>query len=387
MSGLNNVSTTADQKKKNRRRALLLFAFVTIGAVSLFQFYPKNELASSALQQASNQNLIAAAPQPAVEVPNENAVTSLDQESEVESEQVEETPVNQTSMVPVETAPINVEQSKPIEKEPTASESAEHLKETEAHRLAKADLRSLSLDELMRIHVKEIPKGFMRPNGIYCQFRTYRGDTHKAIDGSVELVNHLQKKIAEYPSNKAVIIPTKQVTKEAMLLQCAIVGYRKVEKMIDLEEISKMDTIVTVPFELVPLQKGEHAVLYHVYFFTDAAVMRPESKYEINTLLAFMKEHPEYKITIHGHTNSNQSGKILEMPKDTKSYFSLSAADNGYGTAKKLSEKRAELIRTYLIDHGIAPERMEVKAWGGTRPIYDKHSAQAQLNVRVAKWL
>jgi outer membrane protein OmpA-like peptidoglycan-associated protein len=131
------------------------------------------------------------------------------------------------------------------------------------------------------------------------------------------------------------------------------------------------------------LKKGDIAVMYNVYFFKDASVMRPESRYEVNSLLDMLNENPKYKIRIHGHTNGNATGKIISMDKDTQNFFSLNDTKEGFGTAKQLSEERATIIRDYLTSNGIDAKRMEIKAWGGKKPIHDKLSTRAQENVRV----
>ena len=41
-------------------------------------------------------------------------------------------------------------------------------------------------------------------------------------------------------------------------------------------------------------------------------------------------------------------------------------------------------MKDYMASLGIDPNRMELKGWGGRRPIYDKNSANAKRNVRVA---
>jgi outer membrane protein OmpA-like peptidoglycan-associated protein len=119
-----------------------------------------------------------------------------------------------------------------------------------------------------------------------------------------------------------------------------------------------------------------------VFFYNDAAVMLPESKFELNSLLQMMQENPAYKIRLHGHTNGNYHGKIIVMG-ETKNFFSLTGSKNTQGSAKDLSQARAEIIKDYLVSNGIEAGRIEVKAWGGKRPIYDKHSANAKRNVRV----
>jgi outer membrane protein OmpA-like peptidoglycan-associated protein len=123
--------------------------------------------------------------------------------------------------------------------------------------------------------------------------------------------------------------------------------------------------------------------MYNVYFFKDAAIMRPESRYEVSSLLDMLKENPKYKIKLHGHTNGGAAGKVISMAKESENFFSLNDTKDGFGSAKQLSEERAEVIRNYMIKNEIEPSRIQVKAWGGKRPLHDKHSSRAQENVRV----
>lgn len=110
--------------------------------------------------------------------------------------------------------------------------------------------------------------------------------------------------------------------------------------------------------------------------------MLPESKYELNNLLQMMQENPNYKIKLHGHSNGNSDGKILALGAN-KNFFDMEGTVQGQGSAKDLSEQRAGVIKEYLVTNGIAAERIEVKAWGGKKPIFDKHSVNAKKNVRV----
>lgn len=173
-----------------------------------------------------------------------------------------------------------------------------------------------------------------------------------------------------------------------MRLECDLVGYRKVIQALNFkapdstEGVTFEDNRVIVPFYLVRLRKGDHSILYNVFFYKDAAIMRPESKFDLDGLLAMMNENSRYKIRIHGHTNGSSAGPILEAG-ESGNLFSISGAKEGAGSAKKLSEKRGNVIRDYLIQNGVDPTRMSVKAWGGKKPIYDKHHTQASANVRV----
>ena len=220
------------------------------------------------------------------------------------------------------------------------------------------------------------------------RFSVYNTQNNKKVAGEVDLVNEAGRKLVSYKGNE--VIEVKKVDASGnIILACEVLGYRKLLFKLNYDNPFLTDGVTrgeneeaVVPFGLVRLQRGDIAVMYNVYFFKDAAIMRPESLYEINNLLSMMNENEKYKILIHGHTNGNAAGKIITMG-ESKNYFSLSDTKDGRGSAKKLSEARAEVIREYMIDQGINPERMEIKAWGGKRPLYDKNHSLAQSNVRV----
>jgi outer membrane protein OmpA-like peptidoglycan-associated protein len=219
-------------------------------------------------------------------------------------------------------------------------------------------------------------------------FSIMRGVDNMTIEGDVDIIDtERSRKIGTYRGNTPVRVSTPNTKTGTVSLVCEVFGYRKVQKDISYadpagEGIEEKDGSVNVSFELVRLQKGDIAVMYNVYFFKDAAVMRPESRYEINSLLEMLKENTNYKIRIHGHTNGGAHGKIISLGEN-KNFFSLTGTKDGFGSAKRLSEERAKTIHEYLTTNGIDPKRTQVKAWGGKRPIHDKHSTRANENVRV----
>ncbi|HEY9046547.1 MAG TPA: OmpA family protein [Ohtaekwangia sp.] len=239
----------------------------------------------------------------------------------------------------------------------------------------------------------ETPQPVEPDNGVEGKkffFRIYRGTDNSIIEGDVAAIDvDRTRKMGTFKGNIPVKVPDPASKSDNVSFVCEVFGFRKTQRDLNYntpegEDIETDDQGATViPFELVRLQKGDIAIMYHVFFFKDAAIMRPESKYEVTSLLNMLNENPKYKIRIHGHTNGGASGKIISKPKDSNEYFSLTNAAEGFGTAKKLSEERAIIIRDYLASNGIDPARMEVKAWGGKKPIYDKLGAHASENVRV----
>jgi outer membrane protein OmpA-like peptidoglycan-associated protein len=221
-------------------------------------------------------------------------------------------------------------------------------------------------------------------------FKVTRVDTKAVIEGEVNVIDtDKARKIGSYDANKKVKVSPPADPEGGISLICEVFGYRKVQRDISNfndpqgEGIIRADGAAVVPFELMRLQKGDIATMFHVYFFKDAAVMRPESRYEANSLAEMMEENQKYKIRIHGHTNGNAAGKITSLNKGAENFFALNNTSDGYGSAKKLSQMRAELMRDFLVANGVEHKRIQIKAWGGKKPIYDKLHTQAQANVRV----
>jgi flagellar motor protein MotB len=218
-------------------------------------------------------------------------------------------------------------------------------------------------------------------NAKHVVFHSIRASDLTEIAAEVKVVEAAsEKKLGEYKTNTASILKAPPGGSGEMSLVCESFGYRKVDKVIKYEEVSEGEVI---NFEMVRLQRGDIAVMYNVYFYKDAAIMRPESRYEVDALLAMMNENPGIKVVIHGHTNGNASGTLVTMGSSTN-YFGLNDKNKrGFGSAKDLSEERARLILNFLVSKGVDPARMTVKAWGGKRMLYDRDSPNAESNVRV----
>ncbi len=220
----------------------------------------------------------------------------------------------------------------------------------------------------------------------------YNARNNRIVDGQVNVVDTDRARlITSVKGNEYLVLPDPKSKSGQLTLICEAFGYRKIQQEINYplpladtvkSYIDLMGTTLVINFDLVRYQKGDIGTLYNVYFYNDAALMLPESKYELNSLLQLMNENSRYRIRLHGHTNGNYTGKIFTAGPE-KNLFSLEGAKQGMGSAKDLSRNRAEVIKEFLVGNGIEPSRMEIKAWGGKRPIFDKNSANAKKNVRV----
>jgi outer membrane protein OmpA-like peptidoglycan-associated protein len=87
----------------------------------------------------------------------------------------------------------------------------------------------------------------------------------------------------------------------------------------------------------------------------------PSAQAKLNEVAdALLKQDPESKIVVEGHTDSQGS-----------------AASN-----QELSQKRAQAVRDYLVTRGIAADRVTSQGFGPTRAIGDNASAEGRANNR-----
>ncbi len=117
---------------------------------------------------------------------------------------------------------------------------------------------------------------------------------------------------------------------------------------------------------LEPIEEGKRVILRNVFFDFDKATLRPESKVELDKWVRFLKENPELKIEIAGHTDLRGSQQ-----------HNL-----------KLSEARAKAVYDYFVTKGIAPRRMRYKGYGASQPLTYENTEEAhQKNRRVEIWI
>lgn len=215
---------------------------------------------------------------------------------------------------------------------------------------------------------------------------------NQIIDGDIVVIDKDRSRtITKVKGNEYLMLPDPKSKTGQIILVCEIFGYKKVTQEINYPlpladtvkpYVDLMGTTLVVNFNMVRYSNGEIGTLYNVIFHNEAAIMLPDSKQELNGLLTLMQESNTRRIRLHGHTNGNYNGKLITIGPD-KNFFSMEGAVTGVGSSKDLSYKRAEVIKEYLVANGIAADRIELKAWGGKKPLFDKMSVNAKQNVRV----
>ncbi len=112
---------------------------------------------------------------------------------------------------------------------------------------------------------------------------------------------------------------------------------------------------MTVPVPLTfkdlcrPNDLGCKLNLQPIYFDFDRYNIRTDAEVELAKILVAMEEHPEIIINIESHTDQRGSNEYNEI----------------------LSSKRAAATRSWLIEKGIAAERLTAKGFGEAQPLID----------------
>ncbi|WP_276498109.1 OmpA family protein [Pontibacter litorisediminis] len=106
-------------------------------------------------------------------------------------------------------------------------------------------------------------------------------------------------------------------------------------------------------------------VTYGIKFDVNQATIRPESVGTLASIVKLMQEEPSLKFTVEGHTDS----------------------DGDESANVKLSQQRAEAVRTYLVEQGIAEERLAAKGMGESKPIDKNSTPEAKSNNRRVEFV
>lgn len=118
---------------------------------------------------------------------------------------------------------------------------------------------------------------------------------------------------------------------------------------------------------LDPKDDEKVVVFGDTHFAYDKSTLSLEAKTLLDKDVQGLKENPKINVRMAGYTSAEGTEEINQ----------------------KLSERRANTVRDYLIEKGIAPERITVIGYGRTRPaVYevtpgDINSKEARANMRV----
>lgn len=125
--------------------------------------------------------------------------------------------------------------------------------------------------------------------------------------------------------------------------------YSMAGKGVDPRNLKDLVTNITLDTTLILDRKAvnEKFVLENIYFGFDSTDIKPQAAEELDKLVQLLIDNPEIKIEMGSHTDSVGS----------------------FDYNNDLSRRRAESTIRYLINKGIASERLTAKGYGESQPI------------------
>jgi outer membrane protein OmpA-like peptidoglycan-associated protein len=129
-------------------------------------------------------------------------------------------------------------------------------------------------------------------------------------------------------------------------LNVSMPGYLFYSENFALKELADKTKPFLMDVPMQPIDTGSVIELKNVFFETAKFDLKPESKTELNKLIAFLNMNKTMRGELSGHTD-NVGDKKMNMT---------------------LSLNRAKAVYDYLVANGIDARRLSYKGFGDTRP-------------------
>ena len=177
----------------------------------------------------------------------------------------------------------------------------------------------------------------------------------RLVTAEVTILNEAGKTVAKTTLDSAAQMLTALVDDRKHYTICASAqGYR--DTCVTVANVSEVQTIQLEPIRV------KRFVLKNMFFATDKTTILPSSEPALRELYEFLRDNPEVRIRIIGHTD--------DVGKDDYN--------------QRLSEGRAKSVKQEMVKRGIDSKRMVTTGHGETDPIVPNDSEEhRQMNRRV----
>ena len=204
--------------------------------------------------------------------------------------------------------------------------------------------------------------GILDHKSIFITGHIYDDETKEPLEASIELFNlSTDEPLAIFTSDPVTgeyFSILNEDTKIALYVERQ--GYLFESHFFDV--VAESGNSTEKDIYLKPIKKGNSSRLNNIFFEFNSANLSEDSKTELNQIVRFMSNNPGTKITIAGHTDDEGSIEYNKI----------------------LSEKRAQAVYDYLINHDINPEHLTYVGYGESKPLVKNEDEKSrQINRRI----
>lgn len=191
--------------------------------------------------------------------------------------------------------------------------------------------------------------------------KTIDAITKKAVEAQIDIIDNVTGSVIEtFTTNSATgkfIITLASGKNYGILVRAE--GYLFHSENFDIPK-GAADNLVDKTIELKNIKIGSTIALRNIFFDTGKSTLRPESNSELDRLVKLLKDVPNLKIEISGHTDNTGSATLNN----------------------ELSKARAEAVVAYLKTKGITATRLTSEGYGSSKPVASNDNAAGRQENR-----
>lgn len=136
-------------------------------------------------------------------------------------------------------------------------------------------------------------------------------------------------------------------------------------KVVSTKDMSYTSAPQTIKLEVAEAKPGKSFVINNIYYNTNSADLKTESRIVLEAFADYLKENPKVKIEIQGHTDN------VGNPKDNEA----------------LSSNRAHSIKWVLEELGVDSKRIFAKGYGASKPVADNKTEEGKAKNRRTEFM
>lgn len=214
------------------------------------------------------------------------------------------------------------------------------------------------------IYMFELPKTAQPVQVTYMKGKVYNKRNSKPLGAAFELIDletgvTVASSVSDPVSGEFLVcIPVNK----NYALNVNSTGYLFFSETFQLKAAAEAGKPVQRDVPMQPIEPGVGVDLKNVFFETGKFDLRPESKVELDKLIAFLKANPNMRAELSGHTDNvgSPSANLI------------------------LSQNRAKAVVDYLVKGGIDASRLVSKGYGDTKPkVLNDTPENRQINRRT----